>query len=141
MASIVKYNCKTSSAFLPFLYEQKISAGFPSPASDYLESSLDLNEFLIKNPVATFFLKANSEAMKDSGIFVGDLLIIDRSLKPKTGDIIIAELEGDLLVRRYEKVGKKITLSADSTYIETIHLSTIIDFSIWGVVTAAVHPL
>ena len=79
--------------------------------------------------------------MKESGIFVGDLLIVDRSLKPKSGDIVIVELEGELSVRRYERVGKKVTLSTDSSYIEAIHLSTVVDFTIWEVVTAAVHPL
>ncbi len=141
MSLQVLNNIKPSFLPLPFLYTDKITAGFPSPASDYLESSLDLNEFLIKNPLATFFLKATSEAMRESGIFASDLLIVDRSLKPKSGDIVIAELDGELLVKRYERVGKKITLSTDSSYIEAIHLSTIIDFTIWGVVTAAVHPL
>ncbi len=79
--------------------------------------------------------------MRESGIFAGDLLIVDRSLKPKSGDIVIAELDGELSVRRYERVGKKITLSTDSSYIEAIHLSTSFDFTIWGVATAAIHPL
>lgn len=141
MSPIQKYNSNPSSVFFPFFYTDKITAGFPSPASDYLESSLDLNEFLIKNPIATFFLKASSEAMKESGIFAGDLLIVDRSLKPKSGDIVIVELEGELSARRYKKLGKRITFSADSSYIEAIHLNTIINFEIWGVVTAAIHPL
>lgn len=132
---------KPSFLPLPLFFMDKITAGFPSPASDYLESSLDLNEFLIRNPLATFFLKATSGAMRESGIFSNDLLIVDRSLKPKSGDIVIAELDGELSVRRYERVGKRITLSTDSSYIEAIYLSTIIDFTIWGVVTAAIHPL
>lgn len=134
-------NIPSSYTSKSLFFMDKIAAGFPSPASDYLESSLDLNEFLIKNPLATFFLKATSEAMRESGIFAGDLLIVDRSLKPKCGDIVIVELEGELSVKRYARVGKKITLSTDSSFIEAIHLSTIIDFSIWGVVTAAIHSL
>lgn len=135
--------CTTKSHFLPlpFFYTDKIAAGFPSPASDFLENSLDLNEFLIKNRIATFFLRATSDSMRESGIFASDLLIVDRSLKPKAGDIVIVELEGEISVRRYEKVGKRITLSTDSSSIEEIHLRTIIDFTIWGVVTSAIHPL
>ncbi|AIL13842.1 hypothetical protein IM40_10755 (plasmid) [Candidatus Paracaedimonas acanthamoebae] len=124
-----------------YFFIDKITAGFPSPASDYLESSLDLNEYLITNPVATFFLRATTDAMRESGIFSGDMLIVDRSLKPKSNDIVVVELEGDLSVRRYERLGKKITLSTDSPYIEPIYLSTVFDFTIWGVVKAAIHTL
>ena len=78
-----------------------VSAGFPSPADDYLEGSLDLNEHLIREPAATFFVRAKGDSMIGSGIHDGDLLVVDRSAEAKNGNVIIAVINGELSVKRY----------------------------------------
>ena len=125
---------------LPF-YLMQVTAGFPSPALDYKEKSLDLNEHLIPNPVSTFFMRATNNALKESGILAGDLLIVDRSLKPHSGCIVIAHIAGELCVRRFEKHGQKIILKTDENYNEPFFLTPDDEIQIWGVVTAAIHSL
>ncbi len=125
---------------LPF-YLMQVRAGFPSPALDYTEKSLDLNEHLILNPVSTFFMHATNDALKESGILAGDLLIVDRSLKPQSGDIVIAHIAGELCVRRFEKMDKKIILRTDKNYNELFFLTADDEIQIWGVVTTAIHSL
>jgi len=125
---------------LPF-YETLVSAGFPSPALDYAERALDLNEHLIPNPVSTFFMRASSNAIKESGILTDDLLIVDRSLKPQSGDVIVAVIAGEFCLRRFEKNGSKITLRTDTSYAEPFFLNANDSVQVWGVVTAAIHTL
>ena len=81
------------------VFLDSVSAGFPSPATDYMENKLDLNEYLIKHPAATFIVKAKGPSMSDAGILSGDLLIVDRSITPKSNDIVIASIFGDLTVK------------------------------------------
>jgi DNA polymerase V len=85
------------------LFSSKISAGFPSPADDYIESQLDLNQHLITNPCATFFLKVSGDSMIEAGISEGDLLIVDKSLTPAHGKVVIAAYNGELTVKRLYK--------------------------------------
>lgn len=86
------------------LFSAFVPAGFPSPADDHIEGKLDLSEHLVHRPAATFFVRASGESMRDVGIFDGDLLIIDRSITPKSDDIVIAVLHGSLTVKRLKKV-------------------------------------
>ena len=88
---------------LPF-FSCAVEAGFPSPADDHLEGSLDLNSYLIKHPAATFFVRVSGESMVGAGIFNNDILVVDRSIKPSNGKVVIAVLEGQLTVKRLEKV-------------------------------------
>lgn len=117
-----------------------MSAGFPSPAQDYLDGKLDLNSYLIEHPAATFFMRMSGDAMVDAGIFDNDLLIVDRSIEPQNNSIIIAVLNGELTIKRIIKTKQDI-------YIETrlkennIKITEDIDFSIWGVVTRVIHEL
>ena len=92
------------------VFLDKISAGFPSPATDYMENKLDLNEYLIKHPAATFIVKANGSSMINADIYSGDLLIVDRSLTPKNNSIVIASIFGDLTVKK-NKEKRKISFS------------------------------
>ena len=85
------------------VFVDKVSAGFPSPASDYIEHKLDLNNYLISNPAATFIVKASGTSMIDANIQSGDLLIVDKSLNPKNNSIVIASIFGDLTVKRLKK--------------------------------------
>jgi DNA polymerase V len=86
------------------LYSCPVSAGFPSPADDYLEGQLDLNQHLIKHPVATFFVRVAGDSMVGAGIHSGDLLIVDRSLEPSDGRVVIAIVNGELLVKRLRMI-------------------------------------
>ena len=85
------------------IFLDSVSAGFPSPATDYMENKLDLNEYLIKHPAATFIVKAKGPSMTDAGILSGDLLIVDRSITPKSNNIVIASIFGDLTVKKLQK--------------------------------------
>jgi DNA polymerase V len=105
-----------------------------------MERGIDLNEELIHNKPATFFMRVNSDALKDSGIYKGDVVIVDRSLKASDGKVIIAILNGDLLIRRFEKINNKIRLLADSNKLSPINIdSGCGDFGTWGVVTYVIH--
>jgi DNA polymerase V len=122
------------------LLSSSVSAGFPSPAEDYVEQKLDLNVHLITNPPATFFVKAVGDSMEKIGIFSGDMLVVDRSKNANNGSIIIAVLDGELLVKRYGLSSNNIhTLIAENDEYETIEIKRGQDFEIWGVVTSVIH--
>src|SRR5271170_4231392 len=90
------------------LFSSTISAGFPSPADEFIEAKLDLNELLVKHPVATFFMRVSGNSMQDCGIQDKDILIVDRSLTPTNGKIVIAIINGQLTVKRLKKTKNKI---------------------------------
>ena len=121
------------------VFLDSVSAGFPSPATDYMENKLDLNEYLIKHPAATFIVKAKGPSMSDAGILSGDLLIVDRSITPKSNDIVIASIFGDLTVKKLQKKENSLfLLSANSDY-PSIHVKEEMECFIWGVVTYIIH--
>jgi DNA polymerase V len=116
------------------------ATGFGAAADDYMERGIDLNEELIRNKPATFFMRISSDAMKDAGIYKGDVAIVDRSVKATNGKIIIAVLNGDMLIRRFEKTNRNIRLLTDSAKLSPIQIDdTCEEFSIWGVVTYIIH--
>ena len=116
------------------------TTGFGAAADDYMERGIDLNEELIRNKPATFFMRVNSDALKESGICKEDVVIVDRSLKASNGKVIIAILNGDMLIRRFEKINSKIRLLVDSNKLSPINIdATCEDFGIWGVVTYVIH--
>ena len=110
------------------------ASGFGSPADDYMELGIDLNEQLIRNKPATFFVRVSGNSMIDAGIFNGDIAIVDRSLKPVNGKIVIAVIDGEMLIRRYEKTINKLRLIPETPKLATIDVSEFSDFKIWGVV-------
>jgi DNA polymerase V len=121
------------------VFLDSVSAGFPSPATDYMESKLDLNEYLIKHPAATFIVKAKGSSMIDVGILSEDLLIVDRSIIPKNNDIVIASIFGDLTVKRFQKKENSLfLLSANSDY-PSIQVKEEMECFIWGAVTYIIH--
>ncbi len=123
------------------LYEAQVPAGFPSPATDYEEDKLDLNKYLIKNPVATFFVKVTGDSMIGAGIHHGDLLVVDRSIEPKDKRVVIAVLDGELTVKRIRIRGGKVTLQPENLDYCSQEISEGAEFEIWGVVTSVVHKL
>jgi len=118
-----------------------VECGFPSPARDFTEGSIDLNEELIHHPNSTFVVKARGHSMIDAGIHPGDLILVDRSLKPRHRSVIIAVLDGELSIKILSIQKKEVCLlSANKNYID-IHVSEEMDFIIWGVCTYVVHNL
>jgi DNA polymerase V len=118
-----------------------VPAGFPSPAADYAEGPLDLNEYLIKHPAATFFVRVIGDSMLGAGIYPNDLLIVDRAVDATNGSIVIAVVNGDLTIKRlHESQGRVVLLSENPAYppMELDHSMT---FEVWGVVTKAIHFL
>ena len=121
------------------LYSNSVCAGFPSPASDYLEGEIDLNRYLIKNPPATFIVKSQGNCMLQAGIHSGDLLIVDKSIKPKNNSIVIASIDGDLTVKQIKVSGKRSLLtSGDKNYVN-VKINNESDIFIWGIVTKVIH--
>lgn len=123
------------------IYGTKIRAGFPSPADDHIEAELDLNEFLIKNPPATFMLKVKGDSMVGAGIFDGDTIIVDRSLNAKHGDVVVAALDGQLTVKRLYRRYGKTRLDAENPAFNQIELQDGQELLIFGVVTPSIHPV
>jgi DNA polymerase V len=123
------------------LFQSVVQAGFPSPADDYLDKKLDLNEYLVKHPAATFFVRVSGDSMIDAGIHNGDILIVDRSLSAVDGRIIIAILDGELTVKRLRKKGHQVTLVPENDLYEPIEINEFNDFEVWGVVTNVIHKV
>ena len=120
------------------LYQSKVQAGFPSPADDYIESSLDLNEYLITHPAATFMVRATGDSMTGAGIHSGNILIVDRSIEAKHGKIVIAAIDGELTVKRLYKKDGLIKLLAENPSYPDIPISDNNHTLIWGVVTKCI---
>ena len=122
-------------------YSSKVEAGFPSPADNYIEQELDIKEYLIKNPEATFLVKATGESMNNAGILNGDILIVDRSIEPKNNSIVITSIDGELTVKRLiiKLGGEKSYLQSENSKYPNIELGLESNVKIWGVVTYAIH--
>lgn len=120
------------------LYGAQVQAGFPSPADDHIEGKLDLNEHLIRRPAATFFVRASGPSMQGAGIFDEDLLVIDRSISAKDGDIVIAAVHGELTVKRLLKAAGAWQLTAENPDFPPLPI--IGDTcEVWGVVTHSIR--
>ena len=116
-----------------------ISAGFPSPAEDFTELSISLDKHLIQNPAATFMAYANGNSMLHAGIHHGDILIIDRSLNARDGDIIIAVLYGEFTVKELSIINGTFFLIPKNSQYSPIEISDDMDFEIWGVVIYSIR--
>ncbi len=123
------------------MFLMSVSAGFPSPADDYMETKLDLNNFLVKNPSATFFVRVAGDSMIDVGIHTGDILIVDRSLNPKEGSIVIAVINGELTVKRLHYIQNKLFLYAENKNYQPIEITEEMNFEVWGVVSNVIHSV
>ena len=111
-----------------------VSAGFPSPAEDYEDKRLDINEYLIRNPVATFFFPVQGDSMQDAGILDGDILVVDRSVTPQHGHIVVAFINGERLVKRLYKRAGRVALLAENPDYPALELSGDLELVVWGVV-------
>ena len=126
---------------IPF-YLHKVGAGFPSPATDYIEDDLDLNTHLISNAPATFIIRVQGKSMRDVGIYDGDLLIVDKSINPKSFSTVIANVNEELVVKTFIKEKEVSYLTSGSkSIIDKINLGENQEVIIWGVVTYVIHKL
>ena len=123
------------------LFLNPVSAGFPSPAEDFVENKLDLNQHLIQHPTATFFVRVSGSSMLKAGIHPEDLLVVDRSLEPKDQSVVIAVVHGELVVKRFHLKEDQMFLLAENEDYAPIAITEAMDFSIWGVVTTVIHTL
>ncbi len=125
---------------LPF-YQYSVSAGFPSPAEDDIQEKLDLNDLLIKHPAATYFLRVSGISMTGAGIHHNDILVVDRSIEPSHGKIVIASVNGELTVKRLSIQNKIVQLVAENKAYPPIVITADMDLHIWGVVTNVIHTV
>jgi len=112
----------------------KVSAGFPSPAADYEDKRLDINEYLVRNPVSTFFFPVQGESMQGAEIFDGDILVVDKSIRPRHGLIVIAFINGERLVKRLYRRGGRVALIAEHPAYPPLEIREGMDLEVWGVV-------
>jgi DNA polymerase V len=121
------------------LFTTRISAGFPSPADDFIDKPLDLNEFLVSHPSATFFVRVEGTSMIDAGIRPGDILIVDRAIDPSSGSIVVAVVDGEFTVKRFQKKGKRAFLLPENPDFPPLEIEGSMTVEIWGVVTYVIH--
>ena len=139
-ASLFYPKSSPSRLSLP-LFTGKVAAGFPSPADDYVEKNLDLNELLVQKPAATFFVRAQGESMLGAGIHPNDILVVDRSLEAIPGKVVICAINGELTVKRLERVNEQWQLKAENPAYADIVIHDELELVIWGVVTNVIHSL
>jgi DNA polymerase V len=117
------------------------ASGFAAAADDHMERGIDLNEQLIRNKQATFFMRVSGISMTGAGIYDGDIVIVDRSIKPQNGKIVIAVIDGEMLIRRYEKTMNSLRLIPETLKLSPIDVSEFMDFKVWGVVVCVIRTL
>ncbi|WP_459855273.1 LexA family protein [Humidesulfovibrio idahonensis] len=118
-----------------------VQAGFPSPADDFIDKRLDLNEHLIAHPAATFFVRAVGDSMLGAGIHDGDLLVVDRAVEPSAGRVVMAAIGGELTVKRLERKGERLFLAPANPDYPSFDVTAREDFEIWGVVCHVIHKV
>jgi DNA polymerase V len=118
---------------------RKIETGFPSPAGDHLEKALSLEDLIVRRPTSTFYVRAEGNAMKKSGIHDGDILVIDRSLNARDGSILIVSLDEEVIIRRLIRQGSRTFLASDDPNLAPIPIGQETNWMIWGVATHLIH--
>ena len=125
---------------LPY-FEGKVPAGFPSPAEDYLETPLDLTEYLIENKAATFMMRVDGDSMKDAGILDGDLLVVDRAAKPVNGSVVVVAVNGEYTVKRLRRGPDCVWLDPANPRYQPLRVSLGEELHVFGVVRHAIHTM
>ena len=137
------FDIKATKSLLSYqplkLFEHKVPAGFPSPADDHIEKKLDLNDYLIKQKEATFFVRIKGDSMIDAGIHDNDIVIVDKSQKASNGDIVLASIDGEFTVKLLSSYKSKYRLLAANEKYKPIEINESMQFDVWGVVTGAVR--
>lgn len=130
---------KSKAKKFPQIMNTPVKAGFPNPAEDAKGVALDLNELVVKHPVSTFYLRVEGDSMVGAGIVHGDIVVVDKSLEPKTGDIVVAAVDGDFTLKHLKRQGQQAWLVAANPDYSPIALHEATDAVIWGVVTFVIH--
>jgi DNA polymerase V len=130
----------TTSLTVP-LVGARAACGFPSPADDHLDRPLDFNELLVQNPAATFAVRIAGESMTGAGLFPGDIAVVDRSLKPSQGSIVLALIDGEFTIKRYQMSGDGIVLRAENPAFDDIVISEETGLEVWGVLRHSIRML
>lgn len=130
-----------SKAFKQLDVPNANATGFGAPTDDYMDRGIDLNEQLIRNKPATFFMRVQGHSMMNACIHDGDIVIVDRSIKPQSGQIIIAVIDGEMLIRRFEKTINKIRLIPETPKLSPMEISEYSNFIVWGVVTYVIKSV
>ena len=120
---------------------ERVAAGFPSPADDYVDVGIDLNDQLIRHPTSTFFLRVSGDSMNGAGIHDGDLLVVDRSLDPRPGRVVVAVLDGGFTLKRLTRHQGRLRLEAANPSYPPLDLQSCDDAQIWGVAIHVIHSL
>jgi len=121
------------------LFESRAAAGFPAPGDDLVEASLNLHTHVVKNPTATFFVRVEGDSMEGIGIYSGDILVVDRSVTPRSGSVVVAVVDGGLVVKELQKTLDGMALVSANESYSPILLDEGSDCYVWGVVTASVR--
>ena len=130
-----------AEAFLLPYYASRISAGFPSPAEDYVEVRLNIGEFVTENPTSTFFVRVHGDSMQDAHIVDGSILAVDKSLKAQSGDIIVAIVNNEFTVKRLLTKGPRAYLVPENKKYQTLEITEEMHFQVWGKVVTVLHKL
>lgn len=125
---------------IPF-YQFNVPAGFPSPAENFMDLDLNLQDYLVQNPSATFCVRVIGDSMQNAGILSGDVMVVDRSLEPKNNTIVLAVLDGEFTVKRIQKKGEELFLKPENKDFKPIKVTEEMNFQVWGVVTHIIHKL
>lgn len=123
----------------PEIMSVPVRAGFPNPAEDARGVALDLNELIIRHPVSTYYLRVEGDSMEGAGIVADDIVVVDKSLDPKNGDIVVAAVDGDFTLKHLKREGQKAWLVAANPAYSPIALHEAADAQLWGVVTYVIH--
>ncbi len=134
------YQPDFSNRFKLPLYTTFVSAGFPQPGDDHIESRLNLND-LIEHPAATFFARVSGDSMQDAGVFHEDIVVVDRSLEASDGKVVVAVVNGEMLIKRIRRQGDRLFLLAENPDYPPLEITDGMDFQVWGVVTNVIHRL
>lgn len=135
------YAASTQTKISRPLIGTPIPAGFPSPATDYIEGNLDLNDYVVKHKASTFFVRVDGFSMINAGIFPDDILVVDRSLEAAHNKVIIAIVNGELTVKRLQIINEEYWLVPDNDTFQPVRITEEAEFFVWGVVTFVIHKL
>jgi DNA polymerase V len=136
----ILYKPQFSTRYKLPLYLSAVSAGFPLAGDDYIEQRLDLND-LIEHPAATFFARVCGDSMRNAGIFHGDIAVVNRALEPTDGRVVVAVVNGEMLVKRISRKGDRLFLLAENPDYPPLEITEGMDFHVWGVVVSVFHKL
>ena len=134
------YSVGEKTIDVPF-YQSNVPAGFPSPAENFMDLDLSLQDYLVQNPSATFCVRVTGDSMKNAGISSGDVMIVDRALEPKNNTIVLAVLDGEFTVKRIQKKANELFLKPENKDFKAIQITEEMNFQVWGVVTHIIHKV